>query len=80
MCLKIKESSSATEHSGVPTLGMGSFKKKFNIQWGLIYFYFDVYNLENNYEENKQLFQKETFKKFNGNLLRDKKAKEFDET
>lgn len=43
-----------------------------------MFFYSDVYNLETKYEENKQLFREETFKKFDGNLIRDK-AKDFDE-
>lgn len=54
-------------------------KRNFLISNGVQYvFYFDVYNLETKYEENKQLFQEETFKKFDGNLIRDK-AKDFDE-
>lgn len=62
-----------SEHSEAPTLGTVSFKKKLlNIQWGSICFYFDVYNLETKYEENKQLFQEETFNKYDGNLIRDK--------
>lgn len=69
-----------SEHSGVPTLGTVSFKKKLlNIQWGSICFYFDVCNLETKYEENKQFFQEETLKKCDGNLIRDK-AKDCDET
>lgn len=54
-------------------------KRNFLIFNGVQYvFYSDVYNLETKYEENKQLFQEETFKKFDGNLIRDK-AKDFDE-
>lgn len=54
-------------------------KRNFLIFNGVQYvFYSDVYNLEAKYEENKQLFQEETFKKFDGNLIRDK-AKDFDE-